>query len=137
MIYIDTNVLVSFINPKDSLHKKAVKLLSKLNETVISELTIIELYSVYSRTMNLSEEEIEALVEYTLRVTGVLMVKVDWNRLLNKAISYANKLKLKTLDLLHVVSSYLIGSTSIVTFDNNIKKKEDIIRKEFKIKVIS
>ncbi|GEM_PF-5878878 len=32
MSYIDTNVLISYINPNDALHGKAVELLEKLGK---------------------------------------------------------------------------------------------------------
>jgi len=41
--------LISYINPNDNLHDKAVKLLDEIgNERYVSELTIIKLYSVFS-----------------------------------------------------------------------------------------
>ncbi len=137
MIYVDTNVLVSFINPSDPLHKRASELLSGHDELVVSKFVVVELYSVYSRTMSLSDIELEAIVQYTLRKANVQVINVDWDKLIAKASSYANKLKLKTLDLLHVTASYLIGANSIITFDKDIKKKADTIQKELQITVIS
>ncbi len=123
---VDANELVSLINPRDSLHERAYKLLTECNELVASKLVVVELYSVYSRTMRLGDVEVEALVRYTLRKAGVR--DVDWNTVLSKASLYANKLKLKTPDLLHVIASHLIGASSMITFDEDIKNKAETIK---------
>jgi len=68
MSYIDTNVLIAYIDSDDALYNDAVELLSKISgDKYVSDLTIVKLYSVFSRTMNLSDIEINALVKYTLR----------------------------------------------------------------------
>ena len=83
MIYVDTNVLIAHINPKDPLHEKALELISKYEKhrLVASQITTLELYSVFSRTMNLSDVELEALVKYTIRKCNVDVINVDWREL--------------------------------------------------------
>ena len=138
MIYLDTNVLIAYINPKDRLHNKALSLISKFNrkKTVISQLVLLELYSVFSRVMNISNIELEALVNYTLRKCNVEVVFVEWNELYNCSLNHANKLKLRTLDLLHVIATYLTGARAIVSFDKDISSKSNIIKRLFEIEVI-
>ena len=68
MSYIDTNILIAYVNSDDALHNDAVELLSKISgDKYVSDLTIVELYSLFSRPMDLSDIEINALVKYTLR----------------------------------------------------------------------
>ena len=130
MIYIDTNVLVAYINPRDELHHRAISLLSKhdSSELVVSQIVVLELYSVFSRTMNLSDVEIEALVNYTIRKCGARIIHVEWDELFSKALSYANALKLRTLDLLHVTAAHLIGASAIITFDKDVWNKHKTIK---------
>jgi len=73
MIYVDTNAMVAYINPKDSLHSTAKEYLAMFagKKLVTSMLSVVELYSVFSRIMKLDDAELEALVEFTLRKCGV------------------------------------------------------------------
>jgi len=130
LIYLDTNILIAYINPKDKLHNRAITLISgyQENEIVISQLVVLELYSVYSRIMNLSDIELEALVSYTIKKCKVKIATINWDELYSQSLSYANKLKLKTLDLLHVVAAYLVGAKTLISFDKDINIKGSIIR---------
>ena len=50
LIYIDTNIIISFMDELDINHKRAISLLSKLsNKLIVSKLTLIELADVYAR----------------------------------------------------------------------------------------
>ncbi len=81
MSYIDTNVLISYINPNDKLHNNAVELLEGISrDKFVSDLTVVELFNVFSRTMDLSDSEISALVKYTLRKTSVQKISVRWGK---------------------------------------------------------
>jgi len=130
LIYLDTNILIAYINPKDKLHDKAVSLVSRYqeNEIVISQLVVLELYSVYSRIMNLSDIELEALVNYTIEKCKVKIATINWDELYSQSLSYANRLKLKTLDLLHIIAAYLVGAKTLISFDKDINNKRSIIR---------
>ncbi len=136
MTYIDTNVIVSYINERDFLHERARTLLSTLKKRTISKLVILELYSVFSRVSKVDGIELEALVEYSLESTNVELVSVDFEKLINLAMKYSGKLRLKTLDLLHVVAASLIDN-SIATFDRDIIRRREEIEKNLKIKVIT
>jgi len=51
LIYIDTNVIVSYIDEADPNHGRALKLMESLSSgRVVSRLTLVELASIYSRT---------------------------------------------------------------------------------------
>jgi len=130
LIYLDTNILIAYINPKDKLHNRAISLISRYQESeiVISQLVVLELYSVYSRIMNLSDIELEALVNYTIKKCKVKIATINWDELYSQSPSYANRLKLKTLDLLHVMAAYLVGAKILISFDKDINNKRSTIR---------
>jgi len=130
LIYLDTNILIAYINPKDKLHNRAISLISRYQESeiVISQLVVLELYSVYSRIMNLSDIELEALVNYTIKKCKVKIATINWDELYSQSLSYANRLKLKTLDLLHVMAAYLVGAKILISFDKDINNKRSTIR---------
>jgi predicted nucleic acid-binding protein len=50
MIYLDTNVIISYVDELDSKHENAKKLFNVLESNrVVSKLTFAELTSVFSR----------------------------------------------------------------------------------------
>ena len=137
MSYIDTNVLIAYINSDDALHNYAVELLSKISEDkYVSDLTIVELYSVFSRTMDLSDIEINALVKYALRKTNVQKINVKWEKVLRQAKDYANSFKLKSLDLLHLTVAIICNCSFFITFDKDVLKKSKIIEEKTGIKIL-
>jgi len=138
LIYLDTNVLVAYINPKDKLHDRAVPLITKYRESglVISQLVVVELHSVFSRTMNISDAELEALVNYTVKKCGAEVVPIEWDELYSKSLDYANRLKLKTLDLLHVIAAHLIGAETLISFDRDINSKGNTIESLLEVRVV-
>ena len=137
MIYLDTNVIVSYVNRRDPLHDRAIGLVEGLRGRglVASQLVVVELFSVYSRVLRLSDVELEALVEYSLWVTGVEVRRVDCEKLLLEARLKAGSLRLRTLDLLHVLSASLLGAEGIATFDRDIVSKRDVIGEELHLDV--
>ena len=140
MIYVDTNVLVSYVNPRDSLHTVARDYVSRFRDRyrlVVSPLTIVELFSVYSRKMDLSDVELEALVEYTIRSVGVSVLEIRWEDLVKQAMEYANRLKLRTLDLLHIVAAKIVGAKAILTFDRDIADKSSVVKEVLQLEVCS
>ncbi|BCS93672.1 MAG: hypothetical protein MjAS7_2280 [Metallosphaera javensis (ex Sakai et al. 2022)] len=52
------------------------------------------------------------------------MIETDLNIAFKEALKYYT-LKLRTLDLLHLVLSKIIGATKFVTFDKDIFSKRD------------
>ena len=130
MIYVDTNIVVSHVNSRDPLHEAAERLLARRrgSRLVVSQLVVTELYAVYSRTMGLSDVEVEALVEYSLSSLGASVEQVDCTRLFAEAQKHASTLRLRTLDLLHVVSAYLLGADAIATLDRDIVARRRVIR---------
>ncbi|MHC1601265.1 MAG: type II toxin-antitoxin system VapC family toxin [Candidatus Nezhaarchaeales archaeon] len=138
MIYLDTNVLIAYINPRDKLHDKAINLLSQHRDEdfAVSQLVILELYSVFSRVMELSDDELEALVNYAIKVSNAKNISIEWDDICRLAPRYANKLKLKVLDLLHVIAAYSTGIKRFMSFDKDINDRAEVIEKLLGIEVI-
>ncbi len=133
MIYVDTNIIISYVDQLDQNHGKARRLLDTLNEDrVVSELTKVELASVFSRA---GFKDPLALSLYSIRKVDARIVNVDFNRVLVKAAEISHRLKLRTLDLLHITVASLIGAQKLVTFDRDILSKSNLISK-FGIEVI-
>ncbi len=125
MIYIDTNVIIAFIDERDPNHGKAVELLESLEgDRVVSKLSLVELASVYSRA---GLDESLALSIYSIKRIGARIVDVDFNEVLLHAFKLAPLLKLRTLDLLHVAACKVIGAKLFVTFDKDIISKSSLI----------
>ncbi len=101
----------------------------------VSELTIIELYSVFSRRMRLTNIEVDALVRYTLRKTNVEKLSIKWGKVFKQATRYANELKLKSLDLLHVTTANLSNCRIFIAFDKDILERSVIIKEKLGLEI--
>ena len=128
MIYLDTNILISAVDEKDPLHLKALELLNKYKRVrrIVSELTLVELASVYSRA-GFEDSLVYALA--TIKSLNAEIVEIDYNKVLKKAFRYSREFRLKTLDLLHVVTAIMVNAKYFATFDKDIIGKKQIIRK--------
>ncbi len=135
MIYLDTNVIISYIDKKDPNHLDAEKLIRLIkNETkVVSELTKIELASVFSRG---NIEDPQAFAIYSINETGALIMKTDFNKILIEAFKLSSVLKLRTLDLLHVSACRVLKANRFATFDKNIIARRRELEK-INIKVLT
>ena len=134
MIYLDTNVIISFMDERDINHSLAVKLFETLKvDRVVSRLVLLELASVYSRV---GFEDPIALAIYSIDRVGARIMELDYSILMSRALVYAPQLRLKTLDLLHVLACSIMGADSIATFDRDIISRSSIIRNTLGIDVI-
>ncbi len=137
MIYVDTSVMVSYVNERDPLHGKSVEAIEGLSEVrAASRLTTVELASVFSRVTGSAGEELEALVEYTLRRCGVEVIEVDWRDVFSLALEQAGNLRLKALDLLHVAAAYRAGAEAFLTFDRDILSKGEAVERHLGLRVL-
>ena len=135
MIYIDTNIIVSYMDEADANHSRAVKLIQSLRgeKLVTSRLTLVELASVYSRA---GLEDPLALALYSIEETGVELAEIDFNDALSQAFRLSAELRLRTLDLLHITASKLLGAKYFATFDRDIINKKDLVAR-IGIRIIS
>ena len=123
MSYIDTSIIVAALDPTDYRSKDALKILEEEKHKIISELTLLELASVLSSrrelVSNLADKlgldieiTISAILLYLMkrfnlrhrgfeRLTKIMPLGRIYNPLAT-AIELSPKLRLKTLDLLHI-----------------------------------
>ncbi len=127
MIYVDTNVIISFVDGLDPNHEKALKVLGSLKDNkIVSKLTLIELASVYFRA---GLEDPLALAIYSIRHSSLELADVDFNIVLGNAFKLASILNLRTLNLLHVSVCKTFGAKFFVTFDKDIVGSSEALRK--------
>ena len=131
-IYVDTNVIISFVE-QDVNYNKALKI-REINYLITSEVTLLELNSFFSRKLK-DEILAEASTRYAVRATNVKVVELDMNKLFRKALELSIKLQLKTLDVLQISSALLLNAKSFITFDKDILKKRDLVEKIVKISI--
>jgi len=134
MIYLDTNIIISYVDELDPNHERAKRLFSTLEgNRVVSRLTLVELTSVFSRA-NLDNPIAFAL--YSIEKSGAKVKDVDFNNVIVKAPGLAKDLKLKTLDLLHLAICAEINAESFATFDESIISKSEDIYRVLKVRII-
>ena len=125
MIYLDTCVIIAFIDELDPMHECACTLLGDLKDKrVANRLTLVELASVYSRA---GIENSLALAIHSLERVNAEIVELDFDDVLMHALKLAPMVKLKTLNLLHVAACILMGAKTIATFDKEIKSRSDVL----------
>lgn len=134
-VYLDSSYIISFADSKDQNHELALKIHNEaLNERrITSLLAILELTSVYSRA---GLQSPVALAYYSVEAVGAGLVEADLNRAAGMAVKKAQAVKLRTLDLLHLALSALAGADSFLTFDKEIKSREQQINEAFGLKVL-
>ena len=122
MNYIDTNVIISFLNSRDINHEKALKTLNHDSEMVTSPVAILELKSVLCRTTTLDTDEIEAFVDY-LHEINIEVPIIDMNKVISNAIEIAVNIRMKTLDILHLAAGVVLEVDDFITFDREFLEK--------------
>ena len=127
MDYIDTSVILSYINLNDANHRAGRQLIGSSANMVISSITQLELKSVLARTTKLTEEEIEAYLQYVDEI-GIEFKNTDLNRVFNRAIEITFNLKMKTLYVLHLAAALEIGAGTLVSLDQDFESRSQEIR---------
>lgn len=121
--YIDTNVIISFLNSRDVNHERAVKTLEHDGEIVTSPVAVLELKSVLARTTTISSYEIEAFVDYLSEV-NIKVPEVDMGKIVSYASELAINIRMRTLDILHLAAGVVLEADDFVTFDREFLEKE-------------
>ena len=135
MIYLDTNIIISYVDELDSKQGDAKSLLSKLEgNRAVSRLTLAELASVFSRA---GLDSPMALALYSIEQSGAKVVDVDFSDIIIKALKLAGELRLRTLDLFHPVIGAEIRAEIFATFDENIINKSEDIHRLLKVRIVS
>jgi predicted nucleic acid-binding protein len=134
-VYLDTNIVIANIDEKDPNHNNVVKQLGGItSRRLVSRLTLVELATVYTRP---DLENPVALAMYSVEKAGASIARVDFNEVLEKAVLHAERLRLRTLDLLHVVLSNILGCKVFFTLDTDIINKSEKIKEELDITVVT
>ena len=159
VVYIDTSVIVAAIDRGDGRNKEAEKFLLREKEKVISPLVLTEIFSVVSRNsdrltgfdVEIDEEDLPAIIaRLSVKKYGLkLLYSFDKEFTIfgetpaevKLAFTLAPKLKLRTLDLLHLSNAWNFklngyGVDEFATFDRGILDKADGIEKLTDIKVV-
>ncbi len=132
-VYLDTNVVIAVIDERDPNHDSVVETLGGISgRRLVSRLTLVELASVYSRA---GLEDPVALAMYSVEKAGAGVAVLDFNEVLEKAVLHAGRLGLRTLDLLHVVASSMLGCRAFITLDTDIINKSVRIGEELGVRV--
>jgi len=153
MSYIDTSTIVAALDPEDPRYHRTRKILEEEEYKVISELALAELANVISR-----REELVANIASKLGLTRELAVitiilyitrkfKLNYGSTrefsktpplgetyapIAEAIKLSSKLKLKTLNTLHIAYVKILKNKGqpirkIITVDKNFKKSKNQI----------
>ena len=123
MSYIDTSVIVAALDSMDPRQKEALELLNEERDKIVSEIVLAELARIIARRDDITseiarkldlsiEEPVFATILYILRRFNLKYRNIEGEirlPLLGKvhkhtatAIESASRVKLKTLDILHV-----------------------------------
>jgi predicted nucleic acid-binding protein len=135
LIYIDTNVIVSYVDEKDPNHDKVVAMFKQLErERVVSQLTLLELSSIYARA---ELERPIPLAISSIKRFNASMIETDLNIIMKESLRRVPTLRLKTLDLLHISMAKLMGAKSLATLDKDIARRADMIKDTMGIEIIT
>ncbi len=160
MYYVDTAVIVARYKPNDPLRTAAENFFSaSRGARFISPLTLVELYSVYSRILVhvrfpsvlrrvADEEKVGALVEASVIDCALSPVAVslsaDWvltEHRISVPLEYAEarrlapRLRLRAMDLLHIAYTSLLRKTG-VPIKEFVTGDEDLVGKSKRIESV-
>ena len=126
MDYVDTNVILSYLNANDTNHSRAINLWNTSDSKITSIIAVLELRSVLARTTGLTVEETEAYVEYLPEI-GIHVPDIDMNEVLNGAAEIAPGIRMRTLDLLHISACIEMNAGTFITLDYEFVEKRHVL----------
>ena len=96
MIYLDTSLIISYVDEEDPRHADAEELIESVGpgKRVISPLVLVEFASVYSRA-NL--EKPLRLAFYSVELIEAEEMDIDFDEVLKQSLRLAPKPRLRTL----------------------------------------
>jgi len=121
MTILDSNVWVAFFDKDDSFHRKAVQIVSNLQERIVlPEYVLLEVTTVLSRKAGKSSADIFLQKVFANRDVQVLSSSQQFlDEVVQLYLSRTNK-KLSFVDYALL---YLSGKMNVVTFDKDLKKE--------------
>ena len=126
MDYVDTNVILAYLNANDTNHSRAINLWNTSDSKITSIIAVLELRSVLARTTGLTVEETEAYVEYLPEI-GIHVPDIDMNEVLNGAAEIASGIRMRTLDLLHISACIEMSAGRFITLDYEFVEKRHVL----------
>jgi len=156
-VYVDTNIIIAKYKPDDPLYKSVNKFFGMGYDYVISPITLIELYSVLARIRpflrlekGLENANLDTIIAFIIHDLKLKLVARSFMTRLqvfgtkiripleyHLVIKLAEKLKLKTLDILHIAYAYLLRDVLnyFTTGDSDILGAKEIIEQQIGVKV--
>ena len=119
--------MILSLTEEDANYDRAKKIIGS-EDLVTGEVTAVELNAFYSRKLKDSVKA-RAATLYSLELSNVRVVGVDWNKLHRESERLSLGLQLKALDVLQIASAVLIGAPTFITFDKDIVAKKDLVKK--------
>jgi predicted nucleic acid-binding protein len=160
MIYVDTSAVVAALDPTDPRMDRAREALGSYKDKIVSELVIAELASVLARQRRMlafirdrlgvgDHLAFTAVILYILRRFGLKYIEVKeftttplgrFCEPIRYTVELAGKLRLKTLDLLHLayikaMEEQGVWIHTLLTAVTDFKNSEEDIRKALGITV--
>ncbi|MEX0568173.1 MAG: type II toxin-antitoxin system VapC family toxin [Candidatus Njordarchaeota archaeon] len=157
IVYVDTSVVIAKYKPSDSLYQDANRFFEKDYDFVISPITLMELYSVLARIrtfirleQGLENANVDTIIAFIVHDLKLRLVARSFMTRLqifgakirapleyHLAIKFSEKLRLKTLDMLHVAYAYMLRKilSYFVTYDDDILKARKSIEQQVGIKI--
>jgi len=77
------------------------------------------------------------LAVYSVRAVGARVAGLDFNKVLREAFERAPALKLRTLDLLHLVACRAAGCEEFATLDAGVAGRADAVSRELGVRVVT
>ncbi|MEA2088910.1 MAG: PIN domain-containing protein [Patescibacteria group bacterium] len=120
MIILDSNIWISFLDKNDNQHKKAVKIMEKIDcDIVVPEYVIIEVCTVLLKKTNKKIADGFIEIAFNNQNTKVLFFdEYFFNIFVNNFKSIQNK----NLSFIDIALLYLSETYDVITFDKNLEK---------------
>ena len=132
--FLDSNVLIYFLDRKSSYHKKAVGIITKLDPDtytlLISPLVIDELLYAMKRIMlhegippSRNFQELGRAYDTIIALKNIEIVTVSTDKSVNrKVINIMEQFKLQPRDAYHLLTMQENGIDEFATFDSDFKR---------------
>lgn len=123
MIILDSNVWISFLDKNDSQHKKAEKIIEKINcDIVVPEYVVIEVCTVLLRKTD--KKTADAFIEIAFNNQNIKILFSN-EHFFNLFVGNFKNVQNKNLSFIDTVLLYLSKTYEVITFDKDLKKMID------------
>ncbi|UXD22711.1 hypothetical protein IPA_07580 [Ignicoccus pacificus DSM 13166] len=129
--FLDTSFIISYVVEDDVNHEKVRNF--KIGKGTVTPLVYAELISFFSRVAN----DPKVLAKASLSIVRARIVDVSLAELISLMERFSSLIKLRTLDTLHLLSSYLLNCDRFITLDKEISKKANLISKLLNVEVVN